>query len=220
MKGLKLVERGVCWRVTVEGWVLISIILFGLAYFSLTSIHGFLAVHQPVESEVLVLEGWLSDRAVEDLLQEVRINQYQSIIAAGGKRLKGAYLTDFETSADQLRATLIKLGIDSSFIQVVRNPLMKKDRTYSTALEVKQWINQSGGNIESINVVTVGPHGRRSKLLYELAMGKNIAVGVINIPDFDYSPERWWNSSAGVRAVLGESIAYIYSKLFFYPSHE
>jgi L,D-peptidoglycan transpeptidase YkuD (ErfK/YbiS/YcfS/YnhG family) len=34
----------------------------------------------------------------------------------------------------------------------------------------------------------------------------------------DYNPKQWWRYSDGVREVIGESIAYIYAKFFFYPS--
>jgi hypothetical protein len=44
-----------------------------------------------------------------------------------------------------------------------------------------------------------------------------VKVGIIAIPTPDYEARRWWRYSEGVRAVLGESIAYLYAKLFFHP---
>ena len=43
-------------------------------------------------------------------------------------------------------------------------------------------------------------------------------VGVIGIPSPDYDAKRWWRYSDGVREVIGESIAYVYAKVFFRPS--
>ena len=34
----------------------------------------------------------------------------------------------------------------------------------------------------------------------------------------DYDPGSWWCYSDGVREVIGESIAYIYARVFFWPA--
>jgi len=72
--------------------------------------------------------------------------------------------------------------------------------------------------VHSINVLTEDAHARRTRLLYQKAFGKNVAVGVIAISNPDYDPKDWWRYSEGVREVIGESIAYIYAQFFFYPS--
>jgi hypothetical protein len=38
---------------------------------------------------------------------------------------------------------------------------------------------------------------------------------VISIQDQDYDPKKWWTSSNGVMTVLMETIAYLYTVLFF-----
>jgi len=54
-------------------------------------------------------------------------------------------------------------------------------------------------------------------MLYEKALGKDVKVGVIALKDLNYDPNHSWRSSEGVREVLGESIAYIYARVFFSP---
>jgi hypothetical protein len=34
------------------------------------------------------------------------------------------------------------------------------------------------------------------------------------VQDRNFDPAHWWRSSAGVRTVIGEAIAYLYSRLF------
>jgi hypothetical protein len=34
-------------------------------------------------------------------------------------------------------------------------------------------------------------------------------------PEFD--PDHWWKTSAGVRGVIGEGLAYLYARLLFHP---
>ena len=55
-------------------------------------------------------------------------------------------------------------------------------------------------------------------LLYQKALGKNVTVGIIAVSNPDYDPKDWWRYSDGVREVIGESLAYIYARFFFYPS--
>ena len=68
--------------------------------------------------------------------------------------------------------------------------------------------------MKALNVATVGAHARRSKLLFEKAFGPTTRVGVVALEDPEYDPMHWWRTSEGVREVLGESIAYVYARLF------
>ena len=67
--------------------------------------------------------------------------------------------------------------------------------------------------VHTINVVTEGAHARRTRLLYQKAVGRNVTVAIIAVSNADYNPKQWWRYSDGVREV--ESIAYIYAKFFF-----
>jgi hypothetical protein len=48
-------------------------------------------------------------------------------------------------------------------------------------------------------------------------LGPGVKVGIISEPNPDYDAAHWWRSSAGVREVIDESIAYVYAKFFFWP---
>ncbi len=45
---------------------------------------AYLMVNDPLESEVLVVEGWVSDRALEEVVQRFREDSYEYILTAGG----------------------------------------------------------------------------------------------------------------------------------------
>ena len=68
--------------------------------------------------------------------------------------------------------------------------------------------------------MTEGPHARRSRLLFQRALGPQTAVGIIAIQPRDYQPTRWWRYSSGVRNVTSEFIAYFYAKIIFRPGAE
>jgi hypothetical protein len=67
----------------------------------------------------------------------------------------------------------------------------------------------------TLNLYTVGAHARRSWSLYRKALGPRFEVGVISCENEEYDPERWWESSAGLKTVIDETIAWLYSQFFF-----
>ena len=69
--------------------------------------------------------------------------------------------------------------------------------------------------LKSVNVVTEGPHARRSRLLFEKAFGKDVQVGVMSIPSPNYDHKHWWRTSEGVRTMISEVLAYGYARLLF-----
>jgi hypothetical protein len=69
-------------------------------------------------------------------------------------------------------------------------------------------------------VISLGPHTRRTRLLFEKALGKEVSVGVMAVEDQDYDPRHWWRSSEGFRVVSGELLAYGYARFWFHPPAE
>jgi uncharacterized SAM-binding protein YcdF (DUF218 family) len=94
-------------------------------------------------------------------------------------------------------------------------PPVIRDRTYASAVALKDWLKKAPFPIKGINLVSLGTHARRSRLLFEKALGSGITVGIIAIPDVRYDPQAWWKSSLGVRLTLDELIAYLYARFFF-----
>ena len=94
---------------------------------------------------------------------------------------------------------------------------MDRDRTYGSALALKAWFYEHGLKVQRINVVTESAHARRTRLMFEAALGPDVTVGIIAVRNPDYDPDHWWHYSEGVREVLGESLAYLYARLLFRP---
>ena len=75
----------------------------------------------------------------------------------------------------------------------------------------RSWANAStlafhlgGKNISALDVVTLGVHARRSRALYREALGPNVQVGVISIPDPECGANSWWKSKKGWYTLLKE----------------
>jgi uncharacterized SAM-binding protein YcdF (DUF218 family) len=95
---------------------------------------------------------------------------------------------------------------------------MDRDRTYSSAVALRNWFREHNVPVRRINVVTEDLHARRTRLLFEKALG-DVEVGVIAVPNPDYDSTHWWRYSQGVKDVFAEAIGYLYAKLFFYPAN-
>jgi len=102
-------------------------------------------------------------------------------------------------------------------VQPVPCPKEKRDRTFTSAIAVKAWLAQHDPTATAVTIVTLGPHARRSRLLYEKAFGPGVDIGVVALENQDYDATRWWKSSEGVKEVISESAAYVYARIFFHP---
>jgi len=129
-----------------------------------------------------------------------------------------AELENGKYSGQYLASLLAKYGVRREEIDCFFPSVSKKDRTYHTALAAKQWLADKKIAAQSFDVMTLGPHARRSRLLYEKAFGGDFKIGIISLEDLEYDKAHWWRSSEGVREVIGETIAYVYARLLFHPS--
>jgi len=137
--------------------------------------------------------------------------RYNSIAVTGGPLDQGAYLKEYRTFAHLGAATLVKLGIPDSVIITIPAPAVSRDRTFTSAVALRDWLKNNGDNIKTIDLASFDAHSRRSALLFRKALGKHYAVGIIALPDGSYDSRNWWRSSVGFRMVIGELIAYVYA---------
>jgi uncharacterized SAM-binding protein YcdF (DUF218 family) len=210
---VKLIKRQEMWTLTAQGWAMAIALIAYLIFFTITHVHSFLAVTSPIKSaEVLIVEGWLPDYAIEEALTEFENGSYRQIITTGGTLGKGSYLTGYKNFAEVSAATFIKLGLEAEKVVAVPTPFVLKDRSYASAAEFHRWLSNSNLQIESINLFSLDVHTRRSWLIFKKLLNPDIKVGVIAGKTQDYDPNKWWSSSAGVRTILDETIAYIYAQ--------
>jgi uncharacterized SAM-binding protein YcdF (DUF218 family) len=127
----------------------------------------------------------------------------------------GGYTNDYNTSATQVAAQLQAEGLSADLIQAVPARISDRDRTYSAARALRDWFSNHHSRVHAINVLTQDVHARRTKLLFERALGARTTVGIIAVANPDYDARHWWRYSEGVRDVTSEAIAYMYAKFLF-----
>ena len=192
-----------------------------LLAFSLLLFRGyqFLAVTHRVNTNVLVVEGWIHEYAIQAGVEEFKTGHYQRVFSTGGPVVGiGGYINDFQTSASVGADLLKRAGVPDESLQMVPSRVMDRDRTYASAVALRNWSREHNMLVSGVNVVTEGLHARRTRLLFQKALGEKVAVGVIAIPNPDYDAKHWWRYSEGVKDVISEGAAYAYARLFFWPS--
>jgi hypothetical protein len=194
---------------------------FLAGYGGLRGIHPFLAPNRPVKSDILVVEGWVPDYALKRGLDLSVEGNCRWLLLAGGTVRGEVNPEPGDTYAHMAMKRLKRIGGDLPHVHPVPGPELlpqpERDRTYGSAVAVREWLKEQGVSARSINVLTKGPHARRSRLLFEKAFGPEVEVGVIAIPDREYDPRVWWQFSEGVKEVLSEGAGYLYARLLFDP---
>ncbi|MEA5503745.1 ElyC/SanA/YdcF family protein [Halotia wernerae UHCC 0503] len=212
---IRLIKRQEMWTLTAQGWVIFLVAFVSSIFFILTHLYPFLAVNSPIKAaNILVVDGWISDYALEQAAIEFKNNSYQQLVAIGSPVDQGFYLAEYKNFAEIAAATLNKLGVPKEKIVTVITPQVIKDRTHASAVALRQWISDTNLQIESINLFTCDAHSRRSWLIYKNIFAPQIKVGVIAAAPPNYDAKKWWNSSEGVRVIMSETIAYIYALSF------
>ena len=207
-----LIHRQEKWTFTTQGWGVVITFAATLIIFMITHIHPFLSVTSPIKADILVVEGWLPDYALKQALTEFENGSYNKVVTTGGPLPTGYYLAEYKTFAELSAATLKALGLKKEKLIAVPVLDVIKNRTYASAITFRQWLLNSNLNVQSINLYTFDVHTRRSWLIFKKVLAPKIQVGAITAKTRDYQPDKWWSSSAGVRSVISEVIAYIYAR--------
>jgi uncharacterized SAM-binding protein YcdF (DUF218 family) len=214
-----LVTRRERWGLSWRGWLIAGLVILGTGWILVLGAHPFLAVTDRVDARFLVVEGWVPAYAIHAGIEEFKSGRYERVFTTGGMMQagRGDDGTNPETAATWGANRLRRGGVGRELIQEVPSPEVSRDRTYSSAVALRNWFRDHGVSVQAINVVTEDVHARRTRLLFQDAFGPKVSVGVIAPQNNEYDPKRWWCYSEGVREILGETIAYVYARFFFFP---
>lgn len=205
---------------TGRGWLALGLLGLILLVTAVKGVHPFLALNDSRPGGILVVEGWASDRALEEVVREFGRHHYDAVFVTGGPIEKGAHFERFKTYAEIGAATLVRTGLPTNILFTVPAPLVHQDRTYASAQALKQWLREHNVKVTRLNVMSVGVHSRRTRMLFATLFRNDAQVGIIAIDEQRYDPQRWWTGSMGVRVVVDEVVAYVYAKLFFWPAKQ
>jgi hypothetical protein len=176
----------------------------------------YLAKTQPIQGQYLIVEGWISEPALLKAKTLFEQGPYQLLITSGGPD-NGQLEPDYPSYADKAAAFLIEQGFDAKKLHIASAPASAQNRTYLSAVKVRNWFEKQDIIPASFNIVSASVHARRSQQLYQMAFGSDVKVGVIAIAPERYSLKTWWKSSEGIKSVLAEVIGLGHTFCCFDP---
>lgn len=211
--GVRWVETRQCRRLTWPArLLLLTVLALGLV-FGLRHLHDFLAPNEPLGGDYLVVEGWTGDTALARAGALFRAGHYRRLLVTGAKPYRGTIEQPEISHAEIAARILRRVGIKDDEMALISQPEVKRARTYSSALAVRDWFRAAGVARPRFDLGSEATHSARSHLLYEMAFAGQAEIGIIALPRDDYDPQRWWASSAGVRMVITEFLGWLYVRV-------
>jgi hypothetical protein len=201
-------RRRTVYLPTLAGWAVLALVAAGTAATLARAAAPFLAVDEPVGRGLLVVEGWIPRRALREAAEAFRRGGYAALVVTGGPILDPECREEHRTYAEGAAAFLETLGLGGRELVVVPAPDAWDARTLESARALRRWIDATRLTVDAVDVFSYGPHTRRSRDAFRLALGRGVVVGSRAAAPEEYDLRRWWRTGVGVRTVLGEAVAY------------
>ncbi len=202
---------------TISGWFFLLLIFVATCIFLANNLYAFLAPNAPVGARVLVVEGWLGPEELEQVIQTFKNGKYERIVTTGGP-VTGWLGVNHETDYAKLAADyLAHHGVSRDLISAVPAPKSAQERTFLSAVMFRESTQRLGISLDSVDVFSSGPHARRSRLLFQMALGQKVRIGVLSARPGEFDPDAWWRTSAGVEQMFFQSFGYLWVKCCFWP---
>ena len=209
---LRLIGRREIWCPTFPGLLCITLPLVIAVVWWWNSGESFLSLTHRLPAEVLVVEGWIGLDGIRAAGAEFEQRGYQYVVATGGLTTD-RWSKDRWSYAEMARGELIRLGVPEDRIVVAPGKDTESQRTYASAVAVRQALWARGMRPEALNVFTLGPHARRRRLVFAKVEEPGTKVGSISWIPSAYVAMPWWGSSERAKDLLTETAGYLYEAL-------
>ena len=215
-------RREMLWP-TLSGWLVLLALAALLALLGGRALPALLTVNEPANgpdgrgAKTLVIEGWLEADDLDQALALMRSARYQQVLTTGGP-IEDSWnnVPGWSSYAERAAEYLVDRAPGGPPIVAVPAPPTEQDRTFHSALQVAAWSRGAGIELGAIDLYTAGIHSRRSRTVFEMALGPAVEVGVLAAPSPD-SIAHWWTSSRSAKAVIGEALSLTWTTCCFWP---
>ncbi|MBC7734092.1 MAG: hypothetical protein H7306_19745 [Bacteriovorax sp.] len=219
---------------TLWGWAVVlatGLGALGAAVIALAfAANAWLAPNAPVKgpdgrgARILIVEGWLDEPDLDQAVAAFRRGGYERIVTTGAPIETWAEWHPWHSYAERAATYLKAHGLADARIDSVPAPASAQDRTFLSAVIVRDWATRSGVVLSTVDLFSAGVHARRSRLLFQLAFGPGVTVGVLSSAPTDFDARHWWRSSIGTKSVMSETLSLAWTTCCFWPpapgSHE
>lgn len=218
-----LFRRRSVWLPTIWGSLLVSALVLAVLGAIGAGAYRFLALNDAARgpdgsgARTLVVEGWLAPPELDLAISAFHRGRYDRVLTTGGPIDPWIDAGGWGNFALRAAHLLRRQGLVEVPVIAVPAPATLRNRTYLSATMVREWATRSKVELGAIDVHTAGPHARRTRALYRLALGSGVEVGVLTAPAQDDHPDRWWASSEAAKSVLTEALGLAWTTCCFWP---
>jgi hypothetical protein len=140
---------------------------------------------------------------------EIIINyKGKSVYSYTADHVRKLKINNYYTHADLARNILYELNLDPKYVRSIPCKRVVKNRTLSSVLEFRNWTDTTDYKINGINIVSYGPHARRSWITYSKILKDSYPIGIISMEaSEEYFISRRWIM------VIKELIGNIYYRI-------
>ena len=216
MKFPQLFRRRSLMLPTLAGWLLILVTIGLVVGFVFRNMAVFLTVNEPLGAEHLVIDGWLNKEGLDQGLAYFETQNFSKLVVVGGPITDEFHGID-ESYAERAAGYLLEQGLPQQRIAIVNVPYSAQDRTFLSAVMVREWFKQQGISLNRLDIFSSSVHTRRSRDLYRLAFGDQIEIGITASEPRDFTPAHWWKSNDNGKGVAVEFAGWFLVKCCFYP---
>ena len=216
-------RRRQIWLPTLWGCALLVIVVALAAVVLARMANGWLAPNLLAPgvnghgARTLVIEGWMETTDLDQAVLAFRRGHYERVVTTGGPLDSWPEVRAWNNFAELAASYLQRNGLGNVALVAVPAPASAQDRTYLSAVMVRNWARQSGTVLGSVDVFSSGVHARRSRMLYRMALGPDVEVGVLAARPQMFDADRWWTTSVGVKSVIGETLSLGWTVCCFWP---
>jgi len=209
---LPLARRRQVWWPTWAGWGCLFLVAASATALWWFRAERFFSMTEREPADVLVVESWIGFEGLAAAKEEFQAGGYKWVVSAGG-------LSD--NPWDRVRWDLAReagdefgrLGIPRDRIIVASHQDTESQRTFATAAAAWRALAVAGVKPRGINVFTIGPHARRSRLIFAKVFQPEVPVGVVSWSAPKYRHEPWWRSSERAEDLIKETAGWSYEVL-------
>ncbi len=122
-------------------------------------------------------------------------------------------INNYSSNAELARNKLISLGLDSSQVIATNGERTKINRTLTSAVAFSNWLSTAKIKVSGINIITLGPHARRTWMTYSKILKDKYQIGIISVPE----PITKHTREIKVLRTLRETLGIIYYWIILLP---
>jgi hypothetical protein len=120
---------------------------------------------------------------------------------------------DDRSYAQRAKNRLLAMGLDSSLVYDIPGEKVRLNRTLTSALAVRDWLKTTDIPVKGINIISLGTHGRRTRMTYNKVFNEKYKIGIISIPDYtSLNPGR-----SRILKTIRETLGIIYYWIILTP---